>query len=236
MFEYSKPKQKPVSKDSVQKKEAEKTSTSTNRTGIPDTLKSQFEDLSKLSFNDVRVHYNSGKPAQLQALAYTKGNQVYIAPGEEKHLGHELGHVVQQKQGKVKPNLQFGEVNINDDRRLENEATALGKRAEISVNTVQMMARKDEELRVTAERVEAEARLKSGKKSHKKHMIAGGKIAPKDVDSFDEESIAESSSATMKQAQNRIENKYDDLLEGLTSSKPFSKMSKKDQDKAVAQL
>jgi hypothetical protein len=44
----------------------------------------------------VRVEYNSDKPAQLGAKAYTQGSRVYIAPGQEKHLGHELGHVIQQ--------------------------------------------------------------------------------------------------------------------------------------------
>jgi hypothetical protein len=33
-------------------------------------MKTRFENLSGLSFDDVRVHYNSNKPAQLQALAY----------------------------------------------------------------------------------------------------------------------------------------------------------------------
>ena len=48
-------------------------------------------------------------------------------PGQEKHLPHELGHVVQQKQGKVKPTTQLkGKVNINDDAGLEKEADVLG--------------------------------------------------------------------------------------------------------------
>lgn len=46
-----------------------------NCTGIPDEMKTGFEDLSGLSFDDVRIHYNSDRPAQLQALAYTQGNQ-----------------------------------------------------------------------------------------------------------------------------------------------------------------
>ena len=73
-----------------------------NLTGIPTQMKLDFEQRSGLSFDDVRVHYNSDKPAQLQALAYTQGTQVYVGPGQERHLKHELGHVVQQKQGRVK--------------------------------------------------------------------------------------------------------------------------------------
>ena len=51
-----------------------------NLTGIPTQMKLDFEQRSGLSFDDVRVHYNSDKPAQLQALAYTQGTQVYLPP------------------------------------------------------------------------------------------------------------------------------------------------------------
>jgi len=107
----------------IQRKETATPSTSTsNRTGIPDSLKVQFENTSGFSFDDVKVHYNSSKPAQLQALAYTQGNQVYIAPRQEKHLGHELRHVVQQKAGIVKPTTFLNGVAINDNVNLEKEA------------------------------------------------------------------------------------------------------------------
>ncbi|HCC51392.1 MAG TPA: hypothetical protein DEQ30_04490, partial [Porphyromonadaceae bacterium] len=72
-----------------------------NKTGLPDDLKTGIENLSGYSMDDVRVHYNSGKPAQLQALAYTQGTDIHVAPGQEKHLPHEAWHVVQQKQGRV---------------------------------------------------------------------------------------------------------------------------------------
>lgn len=93
-----------------------------NNTGIPLQMKEKFENLSGFSFDDVKVHYNSDKPAQLQALAYTQGNQVYVAPGQERHLGHELGHVVQQKQGVVKPTMNINRTLINDDPLLEADA------------------------------------------------------------------------------------------------------------------
>lgn len=122
MFANAKPGQKQESKSTVQKKESEEKVDMPNLTGIPDGMKSQFENFSGFSFNDVRVHYNSGKPAQLQALAYTQGNQVYVAPGQEKHLEHELGHVVQQKQGRVRATASVGGVAVNDDIALEREA------------------------------------------------------------------------------------------------------------------
>lgn len=93
-----------------------------NRTGIPDSIKASFERRSGLSFDDVRVHYNSPKPARLQALAYTQGTQVYIAPGQQQHLKHELGHVVQQMQGRVSQTGTVGGMPLNDSPHLEREA------------------------------------------------------------------------------------------------------------------
>ncbi|MCT7986691.1 DUF4157 domain-containing protein [Laspinema sp. A4] len=99
-----------------------------NQTGLPDNLKAEIENLSGYSLDDVRVHYNSPKPAQLQALAYTQGTEIHVAPGQEKHLPHEAWHVVQQKQGRVKPTMQMKGVEINDDKGLEREADEIGRK------------------------------------------------------------------------------------------------------------
>jgi hypothetical protein len=101
-----------------------------NSTGLPDNLKSGIENLSGYSMDDVKVHYNSDQPTKLQANAYAQGTDIHIAPGQEKHLPHEAWHVVQQKQGRVKPTMQMkGKVNVNDDARLENEADVMGAKA-----------------------------------------------------------------------------------------------------------
>uniref|UniRef100_UPI003593173E eCIS core domain-containing protein n=1 Tax=Aquiflexum sp. TaxID=1872584 RepID=UPI003593173E len=98
-----------------------------NNTGLPDNLKSGIENLSGYSMDDVKVHYNSDKPATLQAHAYAQGTDIHIASGQEKHLPHEAWHVVQQKQGRVKPTIQLqGKVNVNDDAGLEQEADVMG--------------------------------------------------------------------------------------------------------------
>ncbi len=111
-----------VQQQSFQKKE--------NTTGLPDNLKTGIEHLSGLSLNDVKVYRNSDKPAQLQAHAYAQGTEIHLGPGQEKHLPHEAWHVVQQKQGRVKPTMQMkGKVNINDDDGLEREADIMGNRA-----------------------------------------------------------------------------------------------------------
>ncbi|WP_264537886.1 DUF4157 domain-containing protein [Flavobacterium sp. N1736] len=101
-----------------------------NNTGLPDNLKSGIENLSGHAMDDVKVHYNSDKPAQLNAHAYAQGTDIHVASGQEKHLAHEAWHVVQQKQGRVKPTLQMkGKVNVNDDKGLENEADVMGAKA-----------------------------------------------------------------------------------------------------------
>ncbi|WP_445173415.1 DUF4157 domain-containing protein [Microcoleus sp.] len=101
-----------------------------NKTGLPDNLKTSIENLSGMAMDDVKVHYNSDKPTQLQAYAYAQGTEIHVASGQEKHLPHEAWHVVQQKQGRVKPTMQMkGEVNINDDRGLEKEADVMGEKA-----------------------------------------------------------------------------------------------------------
>lgn len=95
---------------------------SLNRTGIPDTLKKRVESMSGMSMDAVEVHYNSPKPQAVQALAYTQGNQVFLGPGQEKHLGHELGHVVQQMENRVRPTGTVNGLSLNDDEKLEREA------------------------------------------------------------------------------------------------------------------
>ncbi|NEP36550.1 MAG: DUF4157 domain-containing protein [Moorea sp. SIO3B2] len=98
-----------------------------NKTGLPDRLKAGIENLSGYSMDDVRVHYNSDKPAQLQALAYAQGKDIHVGPGQEKHLPHEAWHVVQQKQGRVKPTImKKGGVKINEEKGLEEEADLMG--------------------------------------------------------------------------------------------------------------
>lgn len=108
----------------------EKNASEKDKTGIPHKMKAGFERSSGFSFNDVRVHYNSEKPAQLRAHAYTQGNEIYVAPGQEKHLPHELGHVVQQKSDVVRPTGEIGGLPLNDDMAMENDADTIAAKAQ----------------------------------------------------------------------------------------------------------
>lgn len=106
-----------------------------NTTGLPDALKFGVESLSGVSLNDVKVYRNSDKPAQLQAHAYAQGTDIHLGPGQDQHLPHEAWHVVQQKQGRVKPTVKVnGDVPVNDSPSLEEEATTMGQKA-LNLNT-----------------------------------------------------------------------------------------------------
>lgn len=100
-----------------------------NETGMPDNLKNGIEELSGFSMDDVRVHYNSDKPATVQALAYTQGTDIHVASGQEQHLPHEAWHVAQQMAGRVEPTTEVGGMPVNDNADLEHEADVMGAKA-----------------------------------------------------------------------------------------------------------
>ncbi|RUL79012.1 DUF4157 domain-containing protein [Dyella choica] len=96
--------------------------------GLPSPLRAGIEAASGMDMGDVVVHRNSAKPAQLNALAYAQGNEIHLGAGQEKHLPHEAWHVVQQRQGRVKPTAQLAGVALNDNAGLEREADVMGAR------------------------------------------------------------------------------------------------------------
>lgn len=115
-----------------------------NNTGLPQQLKSGIESMSGMSMDHVNVHYNSDRPAQLNAHAYAQGSDIHVAPGQEQHLPHEAWHVVQQAQGRVQPTTQMKESTpVNDDPGLETEADVMGAKA-MSVGQAQLKAGEQE--------------------------------------------------------------------------------------------
>jgi Domain of unknown function (DUF4157) len=121
---------------------------------LPEGLKAGIEGLSGMSMADVRVHYNSEKPYEVQAKAFTQGTTIHVAPGQEENVPHEAWHVVQQKQGRVRPSMQMGDKGINDDAKLENEADEMGPKAA-----------RGERSGVNAESVKSENAAQSGESS-----------------------------------------------------------------------
>ncbi len=88
-----------------------------------------MEQLSGFDMSGVRVHYNSNKPAQVNAHAYAQGPNIHLGPGQAQHLPHEAWHTVQQMQGRVQPTMQTHGVSINDNAGLEHEADVMGAKA-----------------------------------------------------------------------------------------------------------
>lgn len=97
-----------------------------NKTGLPDDLKAAIESASGLSLDEVRVHYNSDKPAQIGAYAYADYPNIYVATGQEKYLAEEAWHLVQQMQGRVKATSKTNGVDVNKKKSLEEEAVKHG--------------------------------------------------------------------------------------------------------------
>ena len=97
--------------------------------GLPPRLKRGMEKLTGVNLANVRVHYNSPNPAQVQAHAYAQGRDIYLAPTQEHHLPHELGHIAQQALGMVKPTTEVNGVAVNDNPKLEQQATDWGEMA-----------------------------------------------------------------------------------------------------------
>ncbi|MDB5721287.1 MAG: hypothetical protein JWP15_1905 [Alphaproteobacteria bacterium] len=98
--------------------------------GLPERLQSVMEAMSGFSLADVLVHRNSAEPARLGAYAFTRGSQIHLGPGQDRHLPHEAWHVVQQKQGRVQPGPSMrGGIPLNDDAGLEREADSMGQRS-----------------------------------------------------------------------------------------------------------
>lgn len=94
-----------------------------NNTGVPDPLLQKMEHLSGIDLSAVRVYYNSQKPAQIGALAYAEGTNIFIGPEQEEHLEHELWHVVQQLLGRAKVTDEVGGKKVDKRKSMEQEAT-----------------------------------------------------------------------------------------------------------------
>jgi hypothetical protein len=102
---------------------------------LPAAVRRQMEGYFDVDFSDVRVHIGGEAPA-IGALAFTVGADLYFAPGQyQPHtqdgrelIGHELTHVVQQREGRVGNPFGTG-VAVVHDEELEAEADRHGRAA-----------------------------------------------------------------------------------------------------------
>ena len=127
------------SENKSEETESKNTENNENQTGVPDELKAKIETQTGVSLDSVKVIYNSSLPEKHKALAFSKGDEVHIGPGQEEHLAHELMHFVQKLKGQVKKTGESNGEAINDDPVLENEADSLGAKAE-NMNTEDLKA------------------------------------------------------------------------------------------------
>lgn len=103
---------------------------------LPTELRAAMGRAFEADFSAVRVYEGPSAPA-IGASAYTRGSDIHFGPGRYQPgtaagralLGHELAHVVQQAQGRVRPNAVIGGVGVNDSPELEREAEEQGARA-----------------------------------------------------------------------------------------------------------
>lgn len=103
---------------------------------LPSGVRAAMEGFFRADFSQVRVFEGSAAPA-VGARAFTDGRDIHFAPGMfqpetrrgREVLGHELAHVVQQAQGRVRAGGRVGGVALNDSPALEAEASRLGAAA-----------------------------------------------------------------------------------------------------------
>lgn len=108
-----------------------------SQSSMPEDVQTKMESSFGADFSSVNIHENSSSAKDMNALAYTQGNDVHFAPGQynptskagQELLGHELTHVVQQRQGRVAATTQEKGMGVNDDNALEKEADDMGRKA-----------------------------------------------------------------------------------------------------------
>jgi hypothetical protein len=105
--------------------------------GMPEYVQQKMESSMGADFSGVKVHAESSKATEMGALAYAQGKDVHFAPGQYKPdtqsgqelIGHELAHIKQQSEGRVKANTEVAGAPVNDDPKLEQEADRMGQQA-----------------------------------------------------------------------------------------------------------
>lgn len=110
---------------------------------LPDGVRRKMEAFFKADFSSVRIY--QGTAAQsIGAHAFTMGTDIHFAPGQyspdtargQQLLGHELAHVLQQRQGRVRAPQGQGTMVVND-HALEAEADRMGTQAAAFLMPVQ---------------------------------------------------------------------------------------------------
>jgi hypothetical protein len=112
------------------------------------TTRRSMEQIFGVDFSNVRIHADTQSDylnQTLQAQAFTTGQDIFFKQSvykPESSLGraliaHELTHVVQQHQGKVRATTQVAGVPVNDDPSLEQAGDRMGQLSIQSTHSLQ---------------------------------------------------------------------------------------------------
>lgn len=99
-------------------------------------LRGQLEKSFQTDLGGIRLHEDPSA-TDLDSLAYTRGADIYMAPGHyqphsgsgKRLLAHEIVHVIQQRADRVPSPTAMQGLPVNEDHNLEREADRLGRRA-----------------------------------------------------------------------------------------------------------
>ncbi len=102
---------------------------------LPEATQRKMETLFKADFSAVRIHVGP-QAQQIGARAFTLGSDIYFAPGQynpttshgQRLIGHELAHVVQQKERRVRHPFGNG-MAVVQNPGLEAEAESMALKA-----------------------------------------------------------------------------------------------------------
>ncbi len=216
-----------------------------NSKPLPEDLKEGVEQLSGQDMSDVKVNYNSNKPQQLDAHAYANGNEIEIAPGQEKHLPHEAWHVVQQKQNKVKPTdkTKSGEL-INDEQLLEDESDRMGNKAleykspinenikkSKNVSPIFQLAKDEKKKKKSEEEKKDDEEKENVEKEEAKREEEKKETKKEDVEGKEEKDKKTEKEEEKKDGEEKKEAKKEDVEGKEEKDKKEAKTEKKDESK-----
>lgn len=116
--------------------------TSDGGKSLPADVRGQMENSFDTDFSGVRVHVD-GQADDLGAKALTTGDDIHFASDTydptsaagRGMLGHELTHVVQQREGRISAPEMGGNATVVQDSALEAEADQRGARAATSTGS-----------------------------------------------------------------------------------------------------
>ncbi|HEX4955438.1 MAG TPA: DUF4157 domain-containing protein [Thermoanaerobaculia bacterium] len=106
---------------------------------LPAPLRGALEEILRTDLSTVRIHLGP-QPEVIGAHAFTTGHDIYVTPSRfaphspagRRLLGHEVAHVVQQRQGRVRVPHGRGGLMVVQDPALEREAEAVAARVAAS--------------------------------------------------------------------------------------------------------